>query len=205
MKLHSNSFEHRHPFPAALAMGRVGDTFSGNRNPHLAWSEAPDGTRSFALLCIDPDVPTVADMVGKPGVEIPVEQVRTEFVHWAMADIPADVREIAEGAWSDGVTIGGKRNPSGPHHARHGLNGYTDWFAGNADMGGDYFGYDGPFPPSNDLRVHRYFFRMFALDVAQLDLPARFTANDVLRAMHGHVLAEALTYGTYWLHPNISG
>ena len=51
-------------------------------------------------------------------------------------------------------------------------------------MAGDYRGYDGPFPPSNDLRMHRYFFRVFALDVASLDLPARFTANDALRAMH---------------------
>ena len=37
---------------------------------------------------------------------------------------------------------------------------------------------------------------MFALDVATLDLPADFTAADLFRAMHGHVLAEARTYGT---------
>ena len=37
------------------------------------------------------------------------------------------------------------------------------------------------------------------LDVATLDLPAAFTAGDVFRAMHGHVLAEASTYGTYSL------
>ena len=201
MKLHSDSFAHGQAIPERFAMGRMGDTFSENRNPHLAWSDVPDGTRSFALLCIDPDAPTVADMVGKPGIEIPVDQVRTEFVHWAMADIPADVREFAEGAWSNGIAAGGKRNPHGPHAARHGLNGYTDWFAGNQDMGGDYFGYDGPFPPSNDLRTHRYFFRLFALDAAALDRPPRFTAGDVLRAMQGHVLAEALTYGTYSLHP----
>jgi phosphatidylethanolamine-binding protein (PEBP) family uncharacterized protein len=49
--------------------------------------------------------------------------------------------------------------------------------------------------------MHRYFFRLFALDVATLELPGRFGAGDVLRAMQGHVLAEALTYGTYSLHP----
>jgi Raf kinase inhibitor-like YbhB/YbcL family protein len=201
MKLRSNSFAHGEPIPATFAMGRMGDTFSDNRNPHLAWSDAPEGTQSFALLCVDPDVPTVAAMVGKSGVLIPVDQVRTEFEHWVMADIPADVREIAEGAWSDGVTVGGKRNPQGPHVARHGLNSYTGWFAGDATMAGDYFGYDGPFPPSNDLRMHRYFFRVFALDVASLGLPERFTANDMLRAMQGHVLGEALTWGTYSLHP----
>lgn len=201
MKLHSNSFAQGQPIPAQFAMGRMGDTFSDNRNPHLAWSDVPDGTRSFALLCIDPDVPTVKDMVGKAGVVIPVDQVRTDFVHWAMADIPADVREIVEGAWSERVTIGGKRDLQGPHAARHGLNSYTDWFAGDPTMGGDYFGYDGPFPPSNDLRMHRYFFRLFALAIARLDLSQRFTANDLLHAMQGHVLAEALTCGTYSLHP----
>ena len=34
------------------------------------------------------------------------------------------------------------------------MNDYTGWFAGNADMGGDYYGYDGPYPPFNDLRTH---------------------------------------------------
>ena len=203
MKLNSDSFANGQPIPPRIAMARkdgAADTFSDNRNPHLAWSDIPSGTRSFALLCIDPDAPTVAAMVGKAGIDIPVDQVRTDVVHWAMADIPADVREIAEGAWSHGVTVGGKPDPQGPHPARHALNDYTGWFAGDAAMRGDYRGYDGPFPPSNDLRMHRYFFRLFALDVAQLELPARFTAGDVLRAMQGHVRAEALTHGTYSSH-----
>ena len=72
-------------------------------------------------------------------------------------------------------------------------------------MGGDYRGYDGPYPPAHDLRLHRYFFRVFALDVARLDLPERFTAADMFRAMHGHVLAEAATYGTYALNPAVEG
>jgi Raf kinase inhibitor-like YbhB/YbcL family protein len=71
-------------------------------------------------------------------------------------------------------------------------------------MGGDYFGYDGPYPPANDLRTHRYFFRVFALDVEKLDLSEKFSAGDVLRAMQGHVLAEAATYGTYALHSDSS-
>ncbi len=67
-------------------------------------------------------------------------------------------------------------------------------------MRGNYHGYDGPWPPPNDLRTHRYFFRLYALDVAKLDVPAAFTAADVQRAMHGHVLDEAAIYGTYRLH-----
>ena len=97
--------------------------------------------------------------------------------------------------------MGGKPAGSDAGGAR-GLNDYTGWFAGDADMDGEYFGYDGPYPPPHDLRTHRYFFRLFALDVPKLDLPAKFTAADVLRAMHGHVLGEASVYGTYSLNPN---
>ncbi|HSR65911.1 MAG TPA: YbhB/YbcL family Raf kinase inhibitor-like protein, partial [Xanthomonadaceae bacterium] len=96
-----------------------------------------------------------------------------------------------------------KRDPRGPAGARQGLNDYTGWFAGDAGMQGDYLGYDGPYPPANDLRLHRYFFRLFALDVERLALPERFTAADVLRAMHGHVLGEAALYGTYSLNPAV--
>lgn len=206
MQLRSDSFEDGGSMPPRLAMGRWdgdGATLSANRSPHLAWSEIPAGMQSFVVLCIDPDVPTVAGMVGKPGVEIPAGQPRCEFVHWAMVDIPAEVRGFAEGAWSDGVTVGGKRDPHGPHSARHGLNDYTGWFADDAMMRGDYLGYDGPFPPPNDLRLHRYFFRVYALDVPRLNLPDRFTAADVRQAMHGHVLAEAQIHGTYTLHPRL--
>ncbi|XQA78398.1 YbhB/YbcL family Raf kinase inhibitor-like protein [Xanthomonas sacchari] len=200
MRLRSDSIQPGQPIAATYAMGQA-DGFGGNRNPHLAWDAVPAGTQSFVLLCVDPDVPTVAEMVGRDDVQIPVEQPRTEFVHWVVVDLPADLREIAEGSASDGVVAKGKQQPPGLDGARQGLNSYTDWFAGDAAMGGDYHGYDGPYPPANDLRVHRYFFRLFALDVAQLDVPARFTAADALRAMQGHVLAEASLHGTYSLNP----
>lgn len=203
MRIRSDSFEHRQGIPAEFAAGQpVGDGygFAPNRNPHLAWDEVPAGTRSFALLCIDPDVPT--DLSPDP---IPVEQPRTDFSHWVMVDIPADVRAIAAGSCSDGVVARGKCDPQGPPGGRQGLNDYTGWFANDPDMSGDWRGYDGPFPPPHDLRLHRYFFRLFALDVARLDLPGRFTAADVLRAMHGHVLGEAALYGTYSLNPAVTG
>lgn len=199
MKLTSSSFEPGKPIPADFAMGAPGG-FGGNRNPQLAWDDAPEGTRSFALLCIDTDAPTDASLAGKEGVEIPVDHVRGDFVHWVVVDIPAGVHEIAAGSCSDGIEKGGKRSPAGPEGARQGLNDYTGWFAGDADLRGDYFGYDGPYPPPNDLRTHRYFFRLFALDVDALDVTGRFTAGDVFRAMHGHVLGEASTHGTYSLH-----
>ena len=201
MQLRSDSFEHRGPIPAEFALG-ARDGFGGNRNPHLAWDGAPAGTRSFALLCIDTDAPTDGALVADASTPIPVAHPRGDFVHWVVANIPADVRGIAAGSCSDGVTKRGKPPGSDAGGVR-GLNDYTGWFAGDADMGGEYFGYDGPYPPAHDLRTHRYFFRLFALDVAELALPADFTAADVFRAMHGHVLGETAIHATYSLNPDV--
>lgn len=202
MRLSSESFAHRGPIPAEFAMGTP-EGFGGNRNPHLAWSDAPADTQSFVLMCIDTDAPTDASTVGRDDMDIPVEQPRADFVHWVMVDIPASVHAIEAGSCSDGVTAHGKQTPPGPAGARQGLNDYTGWFAGNADMQGDYVGYDGPYPPANDLRTHRYFFRLFALRVPKLDLPAKFTAADVFHALQPHEITEAAIYGTYSLHPKV--
>lgn len=204
MRMTSSSFEHGKPIEAAFAMGTA-DGFGGNRNPQLAWSEVPEGTRSFALLCIDPDAPSDASLANADGVEIPVAHPRADFIHWVMLDIAADLRDIAEGSSSDGIAAHGKRSPPGPAGARQGANSYGSWFGDDADMGGTYLGYDGPYPPGNDLRVHRYCFRLFALDAATLDVGDGFTAGDALRAMQGHVLAEAMTYGSYALNARAAG
>lgn len=203
MQLSSQSFDTGQPIPAEFAAGDA-TGFAANRNPQLAWSDVPAGTRSFALVCVDPDVPTVPGLVGRDDATIPLEQPRGDFIHWVMVDIPASLRGIAAGSCSEGFTARGKQPPMGPEGARQGVNDYTAWFAGNPDMAGIYRGYDGPYPPFNDERVHRYFFRVFALDVASLELPARFTAADAYRAMHGHVLAEAALHGTYTLNPALA-
>jgi Raf kinase inhibitor-like YbhB/YbcL family protein len=203
MRLSSTSLHNGQPIAAEFAAGDA-NGFAPNRNPQLAWSEVPEGTRSFALLCIDPDVPTVPETVGRKDCSVPRDQPRAVFVHWAMADIPANVQAIAAGSCSEGFTVKGKTAPAGPAGARQGLNDFTGWCAGNPDMAGQYLGYDGPYPPFNDERMHRYFFRVFALDVAQLDLPTPFAAADVHRAMHGHVLAEAALHGTYTLNPALA-
>lgn len=208
MHLHSDSFEHRGWIPPEFAFGRRGDAgescvLSANRNPHLAWDGVPAATRSFALLCIDPDVPSQPDDVNQAGREVPAALPRVEFVHWAIVDIPSHVRTIAAGACSDGINARGKRDPAGPAGSRQGENDYTGWFAGDAENEGLWLGYDGPCPPFNDALEHRYFFRLFALDCATLGLGPRFTAGDALRAMYGHVLAEAVRYGRYSLNPRL--
>ncbi|WP_376693625.1 YbhB/YbcL family Raf kinase inhibitor-like protein [Wenzhouxiangella sp. EGI_FJ10409] len=178
---------------------------SDNLSPHLAWSDAPAGTRSFAIVCMDPDVPAEADDVNQEGKTLPTDMPRVDFCHWAMVDIPTSVTELATGECCDGITPKGKQNPPGPEGARQGLNDYTNFLAGDPDMAGDYFGYDGPCPPWNDERLHHYAFTVYALDTEHLDLPRTFTGHDVVKALEGHVLGKASITGTYTLNPGMSG
>jgi len=203
MQLRSDNFADHQPIPAANAFGKPGApvALSDNRSPHLAWSGAPEGTRSFVLTCIDVDVPSRGDDVNKEGRRVPADLPRVEFAHWLMANIPEECGELAEGACGDGIVPRGKRDPLGPPGSVQGMNDYTGWFAGDAEMGGDSLGYDGPCPPWNDSIVHHYHFRVYALDVAKLDLRNGFMLAGLRTAMRGHVLAEAGIVGTYAIQP----
>lgn len=88
---------------------------------------------------------------------------------------------------------------------RQGLNDYTTWFAGDADMKGHYFGYDGPCPPWNDTRVHRYVFTLYALDIPRVPVDGHFTGQQVHEAIRDHVLAKADLMGRYTLNPMMVG
>lgn len=207
MKLVSNDFADGARLPHEFAFG-VPDPvehlrLGRNRNPHLAWSGAPAGTRSFVLLCVDTDVPTRADDVNKEGRVIPASLPRTAFHHWTMVDIPPTVTEIAAGACSDGIVARGKQSPPGPAGSRQGLNDYTHWFAGHPEMGGQWYGYEGPCPPWNDELLHHYHFIVYATDLDRCPVDGAFTGTDVERAIAGHVLAEARLTGTYSLNPSV--
>ncbi len=108
MKLASGSFEDGGSIPSRYTCD------GADVSPPLAWSEVPDGTQSLALIVEDPDA--------------------RGFVHWVLANIPADTRELAEG---EGDAIG---TPA--------LNGF-----GRS-------GWGGPCPPSGE---HRYVFTLYAL------------------------------------------
>jgi Raf kinase inhibitor-like YbhB/YbcL family protein len=203
VKLWSDSWTNGDRIAERCAAGRIDGTgvgFSDNLNPHLAWSELPAGTQSLVLICHDFDVPSKGDDVNKTDREIPSDLPRVDFFHWLLVDLPPTVAQIAEGEYSRGFSARGKPGPAALHGARQGLNDYTGWFAGDAEMAGQYFGYDGPFPPFNDSLVHHYVFTLYALGVPRLPLEGAFTGAQVREALAGHVLDAATYSGTYTLN-----
>ena len=206
MKLWSESWINGERIPTKYAAGKPdvakGVTFSDNISPHLAWSEVPAGTKSFALICHDFDVPSQGDDVNKSDREVPADLPRVDFFHWVMVDMPATLAEIAEGQFSRRFTARGKPGPevAALPGARHGLNDYTGWFASNKEMAGEYFGFDGSFPPFNDSLIHHYVFTVYALSVERVPVEGRFTGPQVREVIYPHILAEATHSGTYTLN-----
>ena len=207
MKLWSDSWTNGDRIPARYAAGKPDGsgraTFGDNLNPHLAWSELPAGTQSMVLICHDFDVPARSDDVNQPGREIPAELPRVDFFHWVLIDLPPRPTVIEEGEFSRGFTPRGKSGPELRDGARHGLNDYTGWFAGQPELAGRYFGYDGPFPPWNDSLVHHYVFMLYAVALPRLPLEGAFTGQQVREKLAGRVLAEATYSGTYTLNPRL--
>jgi Raf kinase inhibitor-like YbhB/YbcL family protein len=87
LTLTSTDMAHDQP----LARAQWGE--GGSVSPQLSWSGAPDGTKSFALSCFDPDAPTGSG-----------------YWHWAVYDIPAHVTSFATGETPAGITL---RNEGG--------------------------------------------------------------------------------------------
>ncbi|MCI0532978.1 YbhB/YbcL family Raf kinase inhibitor-like protein [bacterium] len=98
MKLTSPAFQHNGMIPSKYTCD--GD---GSHTP-LSWSDVPEGTKSFALLMEDPDVPK---FIRPDGL----------WIHWVLFDIPGDVREIEDGDGTPGkpgVNTAGKYGYGGP-------------------------------------------------------------------------------------------
>ena len=207
MKIASESFRPGSAIPERFALCKKDRSshvaMAENQSPQLSWTELPAGTRSLALICHDSDCPTRPDDVNKEGRSVPASLPRADFTHWVLVDLSADCASLAAGAFSNGVTPRGKSGPDAPLGTRVGLNNYTQWFEGDKDMAGRYFGYDGPAPPWNDELVHHYHFTLYALDVARCPVEGVFTREQVLEAIKGHVLGQASVVGTYTLNPKL--
>ncbi|UPZ31414.1 YbhB/YbcL family Raf kinase inhibitor-like protein [Streptomyces sp. LRE541] len=136
-------------------------------SPQLSWSGAPAGTRSYAVTVHDPDAPTGSG-----------------FWHWAVADIPATVTELPEGAGDDtgsGLPEGAYQLPNDARVAR----------------------YIGAAPPAGH-GPHRYLVVVHALDTASIGVPADATPAVLGFTMAGHILGRALLTATAETPPETS-
>ena len=126
-----------------------------DKSPALSWSGVPDGTKSLALICDDPDAPMGT------------------WTHWVLWGLPPSAPSLPEGVPPDSLLPGG---------IHQGLNSWPK------------SGYGGPCPPPG--KPHRYYFRLYALDVMP-DLPQNSNKAGLENAMKGHIMAQAHVMGTY--------
>jgi phosphatidylethanolamine-binding protein (PEBP) family uncharacterized protein len=119
-------------------------------------------------VCHDPDVPSKGDDVNKEGRKVPASLPRVDFFHWVLVDLPPTRRRSSAASSRTASPRAASRDRTRLASARQGINDYTGWFAGDKDMAGNYFGYDGPCPPWNDELPHHYVFTLYALDVRVL-------------------------------------
>jgi Raf kinase inhibitor-like YbhB/YbcL family protein len=201
-----DGFKTGSPIPGKFAFcvpAKEGHSTSGsNVNPDVKWSQGPAGTQSYAVIVVDTSVPSVFDDANQEGKTIPRSLKRIDFYHMVLVDVPASRTELAEGVDSSGITPKGKP-PGKTDYGVRGVNDYGPAFAKDDKMAGNYGGYDGPCPPWNDERLHRYHFRVYALDVPSLGLSGNFGGKDVRKAMRKHVLAWGEVVGTYTQNPDV--
>jgi Raf kinase inhibitor-like YbhB/YbcL family protein len=124
-------------------------------SPPLQWTGGPVATRSYAMVCEDPDAP------------------RGTWIHWVLYNISGDTVALNKAV----PTL-----PELPSGARHGRN-----------TAGD-LAYAGPCPPPG--KPHRYFFRLYALDIS-LNLPPGATKAELEQAMDQHIVGQGELMGTY--------
>src|SRR6201986_754120 len=155
--LESSSFADGQPLANPQVSGIMG-AGGEDVSPQLSWSGFPDETRSFAVTVYDPDAPTASG-----------------FWHWAVANLPASVTELAAGA-GEGSNLPGDAltlvNDAGQRR------------------------YIGAAPPA----VHgppRYYVAVHAVDVDKLDLPADASPAFLGFNLFQHAIARAVIPATY--------
>lgn len=123
-------------------------------SPPLEWTSIPEGTKSLALICDDPDAPMGT------------------WVHWVLFNLPTNIKELPENIPAQKTLTNGSKQ-------------------GISDFGK--IGYGGPCPPSG---THRYYFKLYALDIG-IKLEPGISKRGLLKAMEGHILTEGQLMGRY--------
>jgi len=204
LKVRVDSFKDGGMMPNKFAFcvpAAQGHTSGGpNINPSISWSKGPRGTKSYAIVVYDTDSPAEQrEKMNKEGETLTAAVPRRNFFHWVLADIPANVTSIKEGADSNARVLHGK--PATSSTGVKGLNDYTKATASNDAMKGQYYGYDGPCPPWNDDNLHHYHFTVYALSVGSLNLPKDFDGPAAMEAMKGKILAQGEELGLFTQNP----
>ena len=132
--------------------------------------EGEDRSPPLAWTGLPSGTRSLALIVDDPDAPDPAHP-RMTWVHWVVFNIPPELAALPAGA--------AKRIPAG---IRQGLN---DWQRTD---------YGGPCPP---VGRHRYFHKLYALDLLLDNLPASVTKAALEKAMQGHILARAELVGTY--------
>lgn len=155
--LTSPAFRDGETLPQAQVFNGMGQT-GQNLSPALVWQDVPQGTKSFVVTAYDPDAPTGSG-----------------WWHWVVANIPAQVTTLPEGAGSGKAPL-----PAQTVQVR-------------TDFGQP--GYGGAAPPPG--RTHRYVFTVHALDVEGLDVTPDSSPAMVGFLVHHHTLGSATLTATY--------
>lgn len=140
----------------------------GAEIPQVYTCEGRDISPPLSWTGVPPGTRSLVLIVDDPDAPDP-RAPRMTWVHWVVYDLPPGTPGLPE------------QTTALPQGARSGIN---DWKRE---------GYGGPCPP---IGVHRYFHKLYALDTV-LGERQNATKPVILKAMEGHVLAEAVLMGTY--------
>jgi hypothetical protein len=142
----------------------------GSPIPAKYTCDGDDVSPSLSWTGVPEDTRSLALIVDDPDAPDPNAPKMT-WVHWVLYNLPVLSTGLPEAVAADSL-------PNGT------LEGRNDWKR---------TGYGGPCPP---IGRHRYFFKLYALDIELPDLE-KPTKQDLEEAMQSHILADAVLMGTY--------
>ncbi len=164
-----------------------------NISPAISWDKGPEGTKSYAVIVVDRDVPLKVEDAYKEGVVIAENAPRQNFYHWMLVNVPVNITTIPEGQGRD-KNFGDQL-----------VNDYLK-FSGAKKTDQNikkYSGYDGPCPPWNDLRMHNYHFKVYALSET-FNTGDEYNGDEIMHKIAPYVLATGEVVGTYTLNSTLN-